>query len=64
MQHTLDVPERAPVLRIAVRDISRNKPGSAEIPVWAILNPHQRRRLEIPVLVEDGKRKKKSPHAP
>jgi hypothetical protein len=64
MQQTLDVPERAAVLRIAVRDISRNKLGFVEIPVWAILNPHQRRRLEIPVRVEDGKRKKKSPHAP
>jgi len=64
MQQTLDVPERATVLRIAVRDISGNKLGSVEIPVWAILNPYQRRRLEIPVLVEDGKRKKKSRHAP
>ena len=64
IQQTLDVPERATVLRIAVRDVSRNKLGSVEIPVWAISNPYQRRRLEVPFLAEEGKRKKKSPDAP
>lgn len=64
MQQTFDVPERATVLRIAMRDVSRNKVGSVEIPIWAISNPYQRRRLEIPVVAEDGKREKKSRHAP
>jgi len=54
VQQTFDVPERASVLRIAVRDVSRNKVGSVEIPIRAISNPYQRRRLEIPVVAEDG----------
>jgi VWFA-related protein len=48
LQQSIDVPERAFVLRIALRDVSRNKVGSVEIPIWAISNPHKRRRLEIP----------------
>lgn len=53
MQQTFDVPERASVLRIAVRDVSQNKVGSVEIPIWAISNPYQRRRLEIPVTPDE-----------
>lgn len=64
IEQTLDVPERASVLRIAMRDVSRNEVGSAEILIWAISNPYQRRRLEIPVIAEDGRREKKSGHAP
>jgi len=64
MQQTFDVPERTSLLQIAVRDVSRNKVGSIEIPIWAISNPYQRRRLEIPVVGEDSKREKKSQHAP
>jgi hypothetical protein len=64
IQQTLDVPERASVLRIAMRDVSRNKVGSAEIPIWAISNPYQRRRLEIPVIAEDGRHETKAGHAP
>jgi VWFA-related protein len=63
LQQTFDVPERASVLRIAVRDVSRNKVGSVEIPIWAISNPYQRRRLDIPVVAKDPERQKKSRHA-
>jgi hypothetical protein len=64
MQQTFDIPERASVLRIAIRDVSRNKVGSVEIPIGAISNPYRRRRLEIPVVAGDDGQEKKSRHAP
>jgi len=54
-EQIIDVPERAAVLRLAVRDVNSNKTGSLEIPMAAISSRHQRRRLEVRV-VPDGKR--------
>lgn len=54
-----DVPERGSVLRVAVRDVSQGKLGALEIPVWAIKNPFQRRRLKVPVF-PDGDTKKET----
>lgn len=55
------VPERASVLRVAVRDVSRNKVGSIEIPIWAVSNPYQRRRLHIPIVAQDVRQEINSP---
>jgi VWFA-related protein len=60
-QQIFSVPERASVLRVAVRDVSRNKVGSVEIPIWAVLNPYQRRRLHIPIVTRDTRQEITSP---
>jgi VWFA-related protein len=48
----LDVPDRTTVLRLAVRDVTRNKVGSLEVPIWAIQSPYRRKRLRLPMNVD------------
>jgi VWFA-related protein len=48
VQLDIDVPERATLMRVAVRDTVANKIGSIEIPVWAISSPNVRQRLKLP----------------
>ena len=55
-----DVPERGVVLRVGVHDISQDKLGAVEIPVWAIKNPFRRQRLHVPALTDDSSAKKHS----
>jgi VWFA-related protein len=57
------IPEEATTLRLAIRDGVSGKSGSLEIPLWAIPSHHERRRLEVPVLPDEDKgKKKKSAH--
>jgi VWFA-related protein len=49
IRQTIQIPDRATVLRLAVRDVSSNRVGSLEIPVWAISSPYRRKQLELPL---------------
>ena len=51
---TIDIPERATLLRLAVRDVSGNRIGSLEIPIWAISSPYRRKQLELPPSYQTG----------
>jgi VWFA-related protein len=55
----IDVPERAAVLRLAVRDVSSDRTGSLEIPVSSISSRYQRQRLELFIDTEEGGRRNK-----
>lgn len=48
VHQTIQIPERATLLRLAVRDVRSNRFGSIEIPVSAITSPYERKKLEVP----------------
>jgi VWFA-related protein len=50
----LDVPDRTTVLRLAVRDVTGNKVGSLEVPIWAIQSPYRRKRLRLPMNLDNS----------
>jgi VWFA-related protein len=52
---TIDIPERATLLRLAIRDVSGNRIGSLEIPIWAISSPYRRKQLELPPSYQTGR---------
>ena len=49
LSENLDVPDRVTVLRLAVRDVSGEKIGSLEIPLWAVQSPYRRKQLRLPM---------------
>jgi hypothetical protein len=51
---TIHLPARTAFLRLAVRDIVAGNVGSFEIPMWAVDNPYERKRLEFPVDLENS----------
>jgi hypothetical protein len=53
-QQNIDIPDRVTLLRLAVRDVSGDRKGSLEIPVWAISSPYRRKQLQLRPAVADG----------
>jgi hypothetical protein len=59
LQQKIKVPDRATLLRLAVRDVSRGRVGSLEIPLWAVSSPYRRKQLQLPLdpaVKDDGRR--------
>lgn len=56
VSQTLDIPARATMLRLAVRDAFGNELGSLEIPLWAIQSPYRRKQLRLPVNQVDSEK--------
>ncbi len=63
VKQTLEVPARTTVLRVAVRDMSDDKIGSLEIPVWAIQSPYRRKLLRLPADLNQGPQERETPPA-
>jgi hypothetical protein len=59
IQQNLEIPERATMLLLAVRDVSSNRIGSVEVPLWAISSPYRRKRLPFPTAASRLSQKKK-----
>ncbi len=57
-QQTVFVPAHAAVLRFAVRDATSGRTGSVEVPVWAIHNPYERKRLQFPAEFDEPRQDK------
>jgi len=48
VHQTIQMPEHAAMLRLALRDVRTGHVGSLQIPVSAISSPYERKRLDVP----------------
>jgi hypothetical protein len=53
LQQEIQMPDRATLLRMAVRDAEDDRIGSLEVPLWAISSPYRRKVLPLPALPHD-----------